>query len=422
MNEEIREAEEVLMLIKKATMFADPIMKIGTIGLVKLIQFMARMVKEKIIDKKEFKDIQDFIKRTDGNFDVINIPVDQKLRLGANAYPVREFENLKESGVRFMEMPDLNKEDHYVQLAVCKEDREIFDAWFGRYLGNKLSGGEKTIDSLLAFTERKTSIFSVPFEGKEDVFRADFDAMKINYTVMPDLKLGDGQVQIMVANYDTDKVRQWYELYQQSMLNRGETVADLNEIDMETYQKTAEMSTEEYINTGDDAVKEANQKYEDEKTSVEKVQLAEDKMDYDHYEGNQMYQKFTINKEVLVKPVEDKIPEGFQDFFVSKVPGTYGKETKYLVIPKGQVFASEDSKTYTAFFEKDKKPFLFDQNLRPIKSEKRPFAKELFEKYYSISEKEKMATQAAQQRMEKAIGKTVAKKQIKAPTPPIKAK
>ena len=33
-----------------------------------------------------------------------------------------------------------------------------------------------------------------------------------------------------------------------------------------------------------------------------------------------------------------------------------------------------------------------------------------------------MATQAAQQRMEKAIGKTVAKKQIKAPTPPIKAK
>ena len=153
--------------------------------------------------------------------------------------------------------------------------------------------------------------------------------MKINYTVMPDLKLGDGQVQIMVANYDTDKVRQWYELYQQSMLNRGETVADLNEIDMETYQKTAEMSTEEYINTGDETVKEANQKYENEKTSAEKVQLAENQMDYDYYEGNQMYQKFTINKDVLVKPIEDKIPEGFQDYFVSKVPGTYGKEIQW---------------------------------------------------------------------------------------------
>ena len=33
-----------------------------------------------------------------------------------------------------------------------------------------------------------------------------------------------------------------------------------------------------------------------------------------------------------------------------------------------------------------------------------------------------MATQAAQQRMEKAIGKTIPKKQIKAPVPPIKEK
>ena len=30
MNEEYRDAEEVLMVIKKATMFADPIMKIAT--------------------------------------------------------------------------------------------------------------------------------------------------------------------------------------------------------------------------------------------------------------------------------------------------------------------------------------------------------------------------------------------------------
>ena len=113
---------------------------------------------------------------------MINIPVDSKLRLGSDAYPVREFDNLKENGVRFFEMPDLNKEDHFVQIAVSKEDREIFDAWYAKYLNAKMYGGEKNVDSLLAFTERKTSIFSVPFEGNEDVFRTDFDAMKINYT------------------------------------------------------------------------------------------------------------------------------------------------------------------------------------------------------------------------------------------------
>ena len=41
-NEGNQRSGRSLMLIKKATMFADPIMKIGTIGLVKLIQFMAR--------------------------------------------------------------------------------------------------------------------------------------------------------------------------------------------------------------------------------------------------------------------------------------------------------------------------------------------------------------------------------------------
>ena len=423
MNEEIREAEEVLMLIKKATMFADPIMKLSTIGIAKLIQFSARMAKEKIIDKKDFRDLQDFIKRTDGNFDVINIPVDQKLRLGANAYPVREFENLKESGVRFMEMPDLNKEDHYVQLAVCKEDREIFDSWFGRYLGNKMSGGEKSIDSLLAYKKRKTSIFSVPFEGNEDVFRADFDAMKINYTVLPDLKLGDGQVQIMVANYDAEKVKQWYKLYQEAMLKQGKETEPLNKIDMETYQKTAEMSTEEYINTGDEKVKEANQKYENKKSSAKKVQLAEDKVDYDYYDGNKMYQKFTINKETLVDSIDKRaFPESFKDYFVSKVPGTPKSESVYLAIPKEQVFLSEDSKTYIAFCDKSSKPFLFNQNLNVIGSENRPFARELFEKYYKLSEKEKKKAQTAQKKMEMAAGKTVPKKQVKAPIPPIKAK
>ena len=55
MNEEYRDVEEVLMVIKKATMFADPIMKIATKGLAKIVQFLARMVKEKIIDKRNLK-------------------------------------------------------------------------------------------------------------------------------------------------------------------------------------------------------------------------------------------------------------------------------------------------------------------------------------------------------------------------------
>ena len=77
---------------------------------------------------------------------------------------------------------------------------------------------------------------------------------------MPDLKVGDGQIQIMVANSDAAKVEQWYKLYQTDMLKKGKEIPDLNLIDMSTYQKTGEMSTDEYINTGDKKVAEANQK------------------------------------------------------------------------------------------------------------------------------------------------------------------
>lgn len=428
MTEEYRDTEEVLMIIRKATMFVDPIMKISARGLAKMIQFFARMAKEKIIDKREFKDFQDFVKRTDGEFDVINIPVEHKMGFGENASVVREFADLKENGVRFYEMPDLNMEDNYVQIAVSREDKELFSAWYTRYLDNRMStGGVKTAESLKAFTDGKTSIFSVPLEGKEDIFRDDFAALKINYTVLPDLKVGDGQIQLMIANSDASKVKQWYKLYQKDMLKNGEKIPDLNLIDMSTYQKTAEMSTDEYINTGDEKVTEANQKYE--QSSTNKIPLADDGKGYEFYESNQLYQKLTIDKATLVDALKkddvvkrQMIDSDRKGFFMSRIPGTYGKDVQYLVIQKESVFVSEDGKTYTAFLDKNSSPIVFNGNLEMVKVEYRLNTNELFRKHYDLSQKEQKATERAQKKIEKVAEKTLQKKSVKAPTPPIKSK
>ena len=428
MTEEYRDTEEVLMIIRKATMFVDPIMKISARGLAKMIQFLARMAKEKIIDKREFKDFQDFVKRTEGEFDVINIPVEHKIGFGENASVVREFADLKENGVRFYEMPDLNMEDNYVQIAVSREDKELFSAWYTRYLDNRMSnGGVKTAESLKAFTDGKTSIFSVPLEGKEDIFRDDFAALKINYTVLPDLKVGDGQIQMMVANSDAPKVEQWYKLYQKDMLKKGERIPDLNLIDMSTYQKTAEMSTDEYINTGDEKVTEANQKYE--QSSTNKIPLAEEEKGYEFYEGNKLYQKITIDKATLVESLkkDDAVESQMIDtdkkgLFMSRIPGTYGKDVQYLLIPKEYVFLSEDGKTYTAFLDKNSRPAVIDGNFNIVHVEDRLNTNELFRKHYDLSEKEQKATERAQKKVEKVAGKTFQKKSVKAPTPPMKSK
>ena len=34
-------------------------------------------------------------------------------------------------------MPDLNKADNYIQIAVCRDDENIFDLWYKRYLNKK---------------------------------------------------------------------------------------------------------------------------------------------------------------------------------------------------------------------------------------------------------------------------------------------
>lgn len=421
MNEEHRDAEEVLMVIKKATMFADPIMKIATIGLAKIVQFLARMVKEKIIDKRAFKNFQNFAKRTEGNFDVYNIPIDQ-IGDDIKLEDIEEFKDLKAKGVRFYEMPDLNKSDNYIQIAVCRDDEEVFNLWYQRYLDKKMAaGGKKTEETLNAFTEGKTSIVNVPFEGKENIYKEDFAKLKINYSVLPDLKVGDGYIQLILANRDIPKVQQWYQLYQKDMLKQGEKVPDLNVIDMSTYRNTGKMSTDEYINTGDEKVKAANEKYEKEKETSPKIPLSEGEKTYEDYESDQMYQKFTIDPDTLVNSLDKSAVNRFEpEFFVSRIPGTYGENIQYLVVYKDQVFRSEDSKYYTVFLRKDEQPLIYDKSLQhPIK---RPYAEQLYQEHYDLSEKEQKATQFSQQKGKQTAKNTAQKKPVKAPKPPLKTK
>lgn len=434
MNEEHRDTEEVLVAIKKAAIFVDPFVKIASKGLIKMLQFLARMVKEKIIDKRDFKNFENFAKRTGGNFDVINIPIEQtgeKLeRTGKHNDAIKEFEKLREQGARFYEMPDLNMNDNYIQIAVCRDDREIFSSWYERYLFNKLSGGEKTVDSLNAFTHGETQILSVPLEGKEEVFKDDFEALKINYAVLPDLKVGDGQIQLIVASNDLSRVEHWYQMYQQDRLKHGEQVPDMNVIDMSTYQKTAEMTTDEYIDTGDEKVKTANQKYENEKAGAYKIRLADDEKTYEDYEGDRRYLKFTINSDTLAEPLrkddflKNKITEwNEKGLFASRIPGTYGENVQYLLIPKERVFLSSDKKTYTAFIEKNEQPVILNKNFKLIGgTQQRPYATEVFNKYYKLSEKEQKATATAQNKTKQAAQKMNHEKKVKAPKPPLKSK
>lgn len=162
-----------------------------------------------------------------------------------------------------------------------------------------------------------------------------------------------------------------------------------------------------------------------EKLSAPKIALDEGNMTYEDYEENQMYQKFTIDPDTLVNQLDKETIKSFREekYFVSRIPGTFGENVQYLVIPGDQVFHSVDSKYYTAFLEKDKKPLMYDKGLKlPIKLEQRPFASELYEKHYNLSEREQKATDRSQNKAGKTVENTARKKPVKSPKPPLKAR
>lgn len=115
MDDLSRNTDEIIMQIHNIFRYADPVFRLTTIGAVKLIQFFARMVKEKQLSSIEIEDFAHFIRATDGKYDIMNIPAVDKDQLG------RE---LGEMGIHFTIMPDLDKEDGLMQVAVYQPDRE----------------------------------------------------------------------------------------------------------------------------------------------------------------------------------------------------------------------------------------------------------------------------------------------------------
>lgn len=66
-----------------------------------------------------------------------------------------------------MILPDLEKNDGMLQVAVYQPDRENFGAWYQWYILSRMTGGEKDIQELRNLTSGKTTIVSFPLEDEE---------------------------------------------------------------------------------------------------------------------------------------------------------------------------------------------------------------------------------------------------------------
>ena len=301
---------------------------------------------------------------------------------------------MEERNVRYIRMPDLNDKDGFVQLAVYGEDQLNFQGWYDRFLMARMQGGEHELQNLNNLTSGRTSIVSIPMEQEIDLLKADFDTLQVNYSILPDLNIGDGEIQVVVANADLPKVEHWYRMLQEKCLSEGKLVKDFQTIDMGQYRETGTMSEESYVDTASQEMKEKLEKYEGQERGEleEKVLETENSIKsisnerYQELHNHPDYVEITINRETLIdqsRIAREKNPEvEAKGMFASRVPGTWGENERTLVLPTDQVFQTDGGKTYLAFLAKNEKQILLDANGKPVSADHRPTGADLYASNY----------------------------------------
>ena len=333
MDETSRNTSEIIMQIHNVFRYADPVFRLTTIGTIKLIQFLARMAKEKQLSETSIDDFGKFLKATDGKYDIMNIP----------AVDVKQLqEELGDMDIHFTVLPDLDRDDGLMQVAVYQPDREKFGSWYERFLIDRMQGGEKELKELRGLTRGNVSIVSFPLEGREEGMAEDFKALGINYARFPDLRVGDGSIQFEIANSDMGKVNQWYKLKQRDMLHAGEELPPLGKY-------------------------EGKEKGEAEQLAEEKEHVikADSSSTFQDHVNDPDFIPVTINKKALIDKsiVSSEMRERFADRgqFCCRIPGTWEKGKKQediLMIPLKNVFEADEGRSYIAFLDKRHLPLV----------------------------------------------------------------
>lgn len=390
-----REIEHILMNVKNKMGGAVQAIYAANMLKIMLIQFAVRMVYKGILSMKSKDDIVAFSKLSEGKYTIYNIPVTANYEKGVendlkdleklkiklentedkgekkaikneiNALQARIDEKspvsqLKDKGIKNVcVLPKIDIENGTIQVAIMNKDDQIFKNWFAGHIRTQMSGGEKNINDLKNFTEGNYTIFNLPFEGDQlkDACK-DFDTLKINYSVLPDLKVGNNNSQIAVANADRNKFQIWVKMYREQMLKEDKEPGNVYEMDNESYMDTAVMDENEYIDNAAPEFQQANKEFEDNKqVAAPSIIKKDDCEEFVRLKKDNNFEMVTINKESLVDnmsftTVSKQMRE--KGYFVSRVPGTYGKNEKHLILPTNNVFVADEGRTYVGFIPKNK--------------------------------------------------------------------
>ena len=206
----------------------------------------------------------------------------------------------------------------------------------------------------------------------------------------------------------------------------------MKKMSMDNYMQTGQHTESEYIDTASSDLKAANAKYERKEKGEIEHQIAnaehnamrqESSAAYLRYVNDPSYLPISIDKKTLVEKSSIINKDGLDRYnqFSCRIPGTYGKEEKQLIIPETQVFETKRG-SYIAFLKKDEAPFVFDVATKQVDYAIRKLTGEEFVKRY-FDEVDRVADRKVTSIQKyKANAKDLSDLKVKIPNPPIKSK
>lgn len=343
---------------------------------IKLIQFLARAVKENFFDKDMVENFTKFAKATNGEFSIYRMPYINELTREQAVENAKNY--LDKAGIKYCVMDSVNDNDKALHISVARKDEQKFNVMFTDYLKAQLSGGEKSAEDLINLTDGKTTIISIP-DAALDTMKNALTEVNVNFAELPDLVPGDGEKQLRIASVDLNLTKQCYEAYRRSVMKTQpegvskDAAPDMKIFSEEDYLDTARESPEQYMESSvSDELKEKLQKYE----KLDAGAMEKEIMKWDFkikdskgfecqaLRSNMAYSEISIDKQTLVdlNSMNEQLGRKFPNHFFATIPGTKGQQI--VMLPKNQVFKVNDADRdrFVAFVNNQKPVKVFYKN------------------------------------------------------------
>ena len=345
----------------------------GIYAMLKLAQFIARMIESKVFTKDFGNKFNSFTNNCNGEYGIYRIPLKT---LSEDSTELRDEQikeiraQLKKLGIRFCDMPSINAADNSLHICVDNRDAQKFQAYFENYIKANLIGGEMNKEDLISFTDGKTTIISVPDMSVPEL-KNIMTELNVNFAQLPDLMPDDGETQFRIATADVEVARQGYEIYKRNLMKNGVDIADCKTLTDQEYLDTAKESAESWMET-------ASQENKDKLAAFNQLEPSEQIKEIkswertirgtDSYEcqalmQNMAYSEIVIDANKLIEGNTEiaNLNHGIPNMFFTEIPNSNGA---ILALPKSQVFRNNDNK-YLAFVCNTGEPKIYKSNGTP---------------------------------------------------------